>query len=282
MNDIKKYTTDLFENLKHIDEEGNEFWYARELQKSLEYSEWRNFHQLIEKAKLSCKNSGNVETSHFVEVNKSLNTGLGFRELLDFKLTRYACYLIVQNGDPRKDIIALGQTYFAIKTRLQEITEQSEDKKRLSIRKELKFHNKNLADSAHNAGIKTPLEYASFQNFGYRGLYGGLNAKDIKKRKKLNKNQDILDFMGSTELAANLFRATQTDEKLKKENIKNKFEANKIHYNVGKKVRDTIKEIGGTMPEDLPTPQKSIKQIEKEENKRNNLLQKEIDKNKEK
>lgn len=264
------YSESLFESIKHIDDNGNEFWYARELQIALEYKEWRNFIKVIERAIIACQNSENNVYEHFVEVNKmSPVPNGGTRIIDDYELSRYACYLIVQNGDARKKVIALGQTYFAVKTRQQELIENfddlTEDKKRLAIRNEMIAHNKSLAEAAKMAGVETPQEYAVFQNKGYQGLYGGLGAKEIHARKGLKKSQKILDHMGSTELAANLFRATQTDEKLRREHIVGKSAANNTHYEVGKKVRQTIKELGGTMPEDLPTPPKSIKQIELEQ-----------------
>ena len=262
----------IFENIKHIDDNDNEYWLARELQKVLGYIQWRRFSDTINRAKKACENSGNNVKDHFVEVGKMVEIGSGAeRELKDYKLSRYACYLIVENGDPQKEVIALGQTYFAVKTRQQELIDDyerlTEEQKRLAIRREMIEHNKSLAEAAQNAGVITPLEYAQFQNSGYKGLYGGLTAQDIHRRKGLKKNEKILDHMGSTELAANLFRATQTDEKLRRENIKGKSEANKVHYEVGATVRKTIEELGGTMPEDLPTPDKSVKLIEKERNK---------------
>ncbi len=269
------YTESLFESIRHTNKYGEEFWYARELQIALEYKEWRNFKKVVEKAMAACEGSENIVSDHFVEVNKMVNIGSGAeRELDDIQLSRYACYLIVQNADPHKKVIALGQSYFAIKTRQQELIENydnlDEDNKRLAIRGQMKEHNKSLAEAAQMAGITEPIDYAIFQNKGYQGLYGGLGKKEIHERKKLKKSQDILDYMGSTELAANLFRATQTDEKIRKENIVGKDAANRTHYEVGKKVRETIKDLGGTMPEDLPTPTKSIKQIEKEQQKRIN------------
>lgn len=258
----------IFEKIKHS-EDGAEFWYARELQTALEYTQWRRFSEVIDRAKLACINSGIEVSDHFADVGKMVDIGSGAeRKINDVKLSRYACYLIVQNGDPRKEVIALGQTYFAIKTRQQEIAENfeelSENQKRLAIRSELIEHNKSLAEAAMNAGVETPKDYAIFQNNGYKGLYGGLGVQEIHDMKGLKKSQKILDHMGSTELAANLFRATQTDEKLRRDNIQGKAQANRTHYTVGVAVRNTIKELGGTMPEDLPTPEKSIKQIEKE------------------
>lgn len=267
-----QYTESLFESIKHIDENGDEFWYARELSKVLEYRDFRNFELTIYKAMDACENSSNIVSDHFGEVTEMVPIGSGAkRGFKSYKLSRYACYLIVMNGDPSKKIIALGQTYFAVKTRQQELIENfddlTEDKKRLAIRNEMIAHNKSLAEAAKMAGVEPPQEYAIFQNKGYQGLYGGLGAKEIHTRKGLKKSQKILDYMGSTELAANLFRATQTDEKLRRDHITGKSAANTTHYEVGKKVRQTIKELGGTMPEDLPTPPKSIKQIEQEQNK---------------
>lgn len=273
MSEITIYDENTFESIKHINEDGQEYWLARELQPVLEYTQWRRFSDAIERAKLACKNSGFEIEDHFADVGKMVDIGSGAeREIDDVMLSRYACYLIVMNGDPRKEIIALGQTYFAIKTRQQELIENyeelTEDQKRIAIRQEMKRHNTALAEAAHNAGVIEPIDYAVFQNYGYMGLYGGLKAQDIKQRKGLKKSQDILDHMGSTELAANLFRATQTEEKLRRDNVQGKYQANMTHYEVGTKVRQTIKELGGTMPEDLPTPEKSIKQIEREQEKK--------------
>ena len=263
----------IFESIKHINEYDQEFWLARELQPILEYAQWRRFEEAIDRAKNACENSGFLVSDHFADIGKMVPLGSGAeRKIEDIMLSRYACYLIVMNGDPRKEVIALGQTYFAVKTRQQELIENypqlTEDEKRLAIRNEMKRHNVALAEAAHNAGVIDSLDYAIFQNYGYMGLYGGLKAQDIKERKGLKKSQDILDHMGSTELAANLFRATQTEEKLRRENIQGKAAANKAHYDVGSKVRQTIQDIGGTMPEDLPTPPKSIKQIEREQEKK--------------
>lgn len=272
MANIKEYSQRTFEEIKHLTEDGIEFWYARELQKVLEYIDWRNYILVIEKAKTACINSNYIIEDHFVDVNNMVELGSGAqRKIDDVMLSRYACYLIVQNADPRKEIVALGQTYFAIKTREKEIEDEfeqlTEEQKRLAIRNELKNHNKSLAEAAQLAGVETQVDYAIFQNKGYQGLYGGLGQKDIHQKKGLKKSQKILDHMGSTELAANLFRATQTDDKLRRDNIKGKDKANQTHYIVGKKVRQTIEELGGTMPEDLPTPGKSVKKIEHEQKK---------------
>ena len=274
MNDIENYNDIVFEKIKHLDKNGVEFWYARDLQVVLEYKKWENFTKVIDRAKESCINSGFIISEHFENINKTIEIGsTTTREIEDIKLTRYACYLIVQNSDPRKSVVALGQTYFSMQTRKQELAEElqknfdslSEEQKRLAIRKDLKEHNKHLVSAASDAGVKTSIDYARFQNFGYKGLYGGLDAKGIHTKKGLEKNQKILDHMGSTELAANLFRATQTEDKLRREEIKGKENANNTHFEVGKVVRNTIKELGGTMPEDLPTPTKSIKELEKED-----------------
>lgn len=273
MSELVKYSEQTFESIKHVNEYGEEYWLARELQLVLEYAQWRRFSDAIERAKLACKNSGFAVEDHFADVGKMVDIGSGAeRKIDDVMLSRYACYLIVMNGDPRKEVIAVGQSYFAVKTRQQELIDNyeqmSEDQKRLAIRNEMIAHNKSLAEAARMAGIADQREYAIFQNKGYQGLYGGLGAKEIHARKGLKKSQKILDHMGSTELAANLFRATQTDEKLRRENIQGKQAAYDTHYQVGKKVRQTIEELGGTMPEDLPTPQKSIAQIEREQEKR--------------
>ena len=273
MSDIMTYSDETFESIKHINEYGQEYWLARELQPVLEYSQWRRFEEAIQRAKLACQNSGFDPDDHFADVGKMVGLGSGAtRTVSDYMLSRYACYLLVMNSDPRKEVIAAGQTYFAIKTRQQELIDNyevlTEDQKRLAIRKEMIAHNKSLAEAAQMAGVTTSRDYAIFQNRGYQGLYGGLGVKEIHARKGLKQSQKILDHMGSTELAANLFRATQTDEKLRRENIQGKERAGQTHYEVGRKVRQTIKELGGTMPEDLPTPEKSIKQIEREQQKK--------------
>lgn len=258
-----------FEGLRQLDDAGNEYWQARQLAKVLDYSEYRHFLPVVERAKEACGKSSQSITDHFEDVLEMVDIGSGAkRQLPDIRLSRYACYLIVQNGDPSKPVIANGQTYFAIQTRRQELANDtafgqlSEDEKRLAIRNELAQHNKYLAAAAAEAGVESGLDFAVFQDHGYRGLYGGLGAKAIHARKGLKKSQKILDHMGSTELAANLFRATQTEEKLRRDGVKGKQEANQTHLAVGRKVRETIRELGGTMPEDLPTPERSIQQIE--------------------
>lgn len=273
--DLNQQHLATFDSIKQTDEQGNEYWKARQLSKVLEYSEYRHFLPVITRAKEACRNSGLMEEDHFEDFLDMVEIGSGaVRELSNVRLSRYACYLIVQNGDPKKAVIANGQTYFAIQTRRQELADEetgfsslTEDEKRLAIRNELATHNKQLAAAAKDAGVATPLDYAIFQNHGYKGLYGGLAAKDIHAHKKLDKKEQILDHMGSTELAANLFRATQTEEKLRRDNVQGKQQANKTHFDVGRKVRQTIEELGGTMPEDLPVPEKSIKQLESEKKK---------------
>ena len=282
MNELERYNDETFESIKHVNEYGQEYWLARELQPILDYAQWRRFAEAIDRAKLACQNSGFAVSDHFADVGKMVDIGSGAeREIDDVMLSRYACYLIVMNGDPRKEVIAVGQSYFAVKTRQQELIENyeelSEDQKRLAIRNEMTAHNKSLAEAAQMAGVVDSKDYAIFQNKGYQGLYGGLGAKEIHERKGLKKSQKILDHMGSTELAANLFRATQTDEKLRREKIKGKQAACETHYQVGKKVRQTIKELGGTMPEDLPTPEKSIAQLEREQERRKLKSGKETD-----
>lgn len=259
----------VFEEIKHLNNIGQEYWSGRELFKILDYIKWDKFLNVITKAREACTNAGQDPDYHFPRVEKMVEIGSGAkRDVGDLHLSRYACYLIIQNADPAKEVVAQGQTYFAVQTRKQEILEQgfeqlkSEEEKRLYLRREMAEHNKHLADAARDAGVIQPWEYAVFQNHGYMGLYDGLGAKEIHAKKSLKKSQNILDHMGSTELAANLFRATQTEEKLKREQIKGKDKANKTHYEVGKKVRQTIKELGGTMPEDLPA-ENSIKGLSK-------------------
>ena len=257
-----------FESIRHQDESDNDYWLARELAVVLEYSQYRHFLPVIDRAREACQNSGQPVADHIEDILTMVDIGSGAqREVGDVRLSRYACYLIVQNGDPAKQVIANGQTYFALQTRRQELADNaqfaklSEEDKRLAIRNELAEHNKHLAAAAKMAGVETSLDYAIFQDHGYRGLYGGLTNKNIQVRKGLKKSQKILDHMGSTELAANLFRATQTEEKLKRENVRGKQRANDTHFEVGRKVRQTIKELGGTMPENLPVPETSIQQI---------------------
>ena len=270
MKELKAKEYKRFEDIKQIRPDGTEFWSARELAPALEYTKWENFHKVIRRAMLACENSGRSIEESFPEVRKTSNMPKGgTKPMVDYELTRYACYLIVQNGDPRKEVIALGQTYFAIQTYRQEVAdhfnELDEDRRRLVVRGDIKQWNQMLAETAHNAGVITNEEFAIFQNAGYMGLYGGLDVDDIHKRKHLEVGQKILDYMGSTELIANLFRISQTEEKLRKDEVDNAQTATSIHYSVGKEVRSAIEKIGGTMPEDLPTPEKSIQEIEKEQ-----------------
>ncbi len=264
-----------FEKIKRISEDGYEYWSARDLYKLLGYSEYRHFLPVIDKVKEALISLNEDIENHIEDMLDMVKIGSGAdRELESLKLSRFACYIAVQNADPSKPNVALGQAYFAIKTRQKELIEEEqerliqseEDSKRLLLREQMRKHNKQLAEAANDAGVKEPIDYAIFQNYGYRGLYGGLSRQDIHKRKGLKKSQDILDHMGSTELAANLFRATQTEEKLRRENIQGKQRANQTHYEVGQKVRQTIEELGGTMPEDLPTAD-SIKKLERQKQK---------------
>ena len=270
MNEIKEYTKKVFEDIKHIDNNGNEYWFARELQNILEYIQWRRFENVINKAKIACKNSNIKIDDHFANVGKMVDIGSNTKRITkDYRLTRYACYLIAQNGDSRKEIIALAQTYFAIQTRKQELSEKeynelNEDEKRLYRRNQARKGNYNLNKTAVKSGVK---DLARFHNAGYKGLYNGETADDIFKRKKLRYREDILDNMGSEELADNIFRIAQTDAKLKRDKVDNEYKANYVHYEVGKEIRDSIKRLGGTMPEDLPTPYKSLKELEKETKK---------------
>ena len=268
MNEISKYNEIIFENIKHIDEYGNEYWYARELSKALEYKDWRNFQKVIDKAVLSANNSVSSEKDWLVEVNKPIKTGKGKKEIIkDYKLSRYICYLIVQNADPSKEIVALGQTYFAVQTRKQELTEKeyislTEDEKRFYQRNLTRKGNYSLNQTAKNCGVKN---FDKFHNAGYRGLYNGETANDIAKRKKLRYREDILDNMNEDELVANLFRINQTKQRLLKDNVQGDKEAKNVHYEVGKKVRKAIADIGGMMPEEMPTPEKSLKELERQE-----------------
>jgi len=275
MNEIKEYTNKIFEDIKHIDEFCNEYWLARELQNVLGYHQWRSINDLIERAKVACQESKYNIDDHFAVQRKMIKIAKGAkRKVADYKLSRYACYLIVMNGNPQKEIIALAQTYFAIQTRKQELSELefdnlTEDEKRLYRRNQARKGNYNLNQTAVKSGVK---DLARFHNAGYKGLYNGETADDIFKRKKLRYREDILDNMGSEELADNIFRIAQTDAKLKRDNVDNEYTANSVHYEVGKEVRNSIKRLGGTMPENLPTPNKSLKELEKSEKLDKNML----------
>lgn len=275
-NELIIKTEKTFEEIKHLDENGIEYWYARELMISLGYKDWRYFDAVIEKAMISCENSNMSVADHFVVDNKIVEAGVATKPKKDYILTRYACYLIAQNANPRLKAVALAQTYFAVKTRQQELTEEeykslSEDERRLYNRTIVKNRNKYLFDTAKASGVK---DYAKFNNAGYKGLYNGETAEDIAKRKGLKDKQPILDYMGSAELGANIFRITQTDALLKDNNVNTETEACNTHNKVGKAVRKAIEEVGGTMPEDLPTPEKSVKELEKEKKKQLKLAEK--------
>ena len=267
MNEIKEYKEKIFEDIKHIDEEGNEYWSAREFAKVLEYKDWRNFLKVLNKAKETCINSGFNENEQLVEINKlSKRNNNAITNIQDYKLSRYACYLIAQNGDSRKKTIAFAQTYFAIQTRKQELSEKeysmlTEDEKRFYQRNLTRKGNYSLNMVARNVGVRN---FDKFHNAGYKGLYGGETANDIARRKELRYREDILDNINEDELVANLFRINQTKQKLLKDKVQGESNASDIHYEVGKKVRKAIKDIGGTMPEDMPTPNKSLKELEKE------------------
>jgi DNA-damage-inducible protein D len=269
-NKVIEKKQSVFEQIRHTNDNGTEYWTAREMAKALEYVDYRNFLSVVEKAKEACANSGQNVDDNFADASVSLKVGVANERIgEDVLLSRYACYLVIQNADPSKEVVANGQTYFAVQTRIAEIKQmeqyealRTEDEKRVFLRKELRQHNAQLADAASNAGIVTNIDYAIFQNHGYMGLYGGLDAKGIARKKGIGGGKSILDYMGSTELAANLFRATQTEEKLRREQIKDKQEANKTHYDVGAKVRKTIKDIGGAMPEDLPIGE-DVKKVER-------------------
>ena len=266
MNDIINYSENIFESIKHIDENGNEYWYARELQKVLGYRQWRSINDMIERAKVACQESKYCIDDHFAVHRKMVKIGSNTtRNVSDYKLSRYACYLIVMNGNPKKEVIALGQTYYAYQTRKQELSEKeysslSEDEKRLYQRDLTRKGNASLNETAKNSGVKN---FDKFHNAGYKGLYNGETADDIAKRKGIRYREEILDNMGSVELVDNLFRIVQTEEKLKNDNIKGEGNANNLHFEIGREVRNSIKRMGGTMPEELPTPEKSIKEIEK-------------------
>ena len=274
MNELKECVKNMFEDIKHIDEEGNEYWYARELQIAFDYKKWQKFINVIENAKIACEQSNFIIEDHITQVGKMVDIGSKTsRSIVDYKLSRYACYLIVQNSDPRKEVVALGQTYFAVQTRRQELTEKeysmlTEDEKRFYQRSLTKKGNYSLNQAAKKAGVKN---FDKFHNAGYKGLYNGETANDIAKRKGLRYREDILDNMGSEELAANLFRITQTESKLKRDNISSEKDANETHYNIGKNIREVIAKNGGTMPEKLPTPKKSLKELEKEQKRQEKI-----------
>jgi len=271
--DLNAIPQSPFEQIKRTDPDGNEYWSARDLMPLLEYASWQWFKPVLVKAQIACENSDQNPDDHFMAALKMVTIGSDAkREVEDMHLSRYACYLVVQNADPKKGVVALGQTYFAVQTHRQEIADETklagltENQRRLFLRREIKQQNSELASAAKNAGVITSPDFAVFQDHGYRGLYNGLRAKDIHQHKKLKPSQHILDHMGSAELAANLFRSTQAEEKLRRDNVKGKDKANRVHYEAGIMVRNAIKGFGGTMPEDLP-PAESIKKVETAEKK---------------
>ena len=276
-NELASAPANTFERIKRLNDRGGEFWSARELARVLEYADFRNFITVISKARQACSNSGRPVSDHFVDATEMVVIGSGaWRPIEDWALSRYACYLVIQNADPAKPLVALGQNYFAIQTRRQELADDEaikENQKRLLLRQEIKQHNKLLASAAKQAGVVRPVDYATFMEHGYRGLYGGLDMRDLHDRKRLQPREEMLDRMGATELAANLFRATQTEEKLRRENVRSKQAANQVHEAVGRKVRQTIQDLGGTMPEDLPMAE-NIKKIASREKKRIKIGQK--------
>jgi DNA-damage-inducible protein D len=262
-----------FEAIRKESEEGLEYWSARDLAKVLGYTQYNKFTNVIQKSETACANSGQKVRDHFTHVGEMIETGKSAKRKFETVfLSRYACYLIIQNSDPNKPIVALGQTYFAVQTRRQEVADElallSEDQLRLLRRSQMSIYNSQLAEGAQRAGVVTSIDFAIFQDHGYQGLYGGLSARDIHAHKDLKKSQEILDYMGSDELAANIFRASQTKQKLERDQVKGKEKANRTHHEVGKEVRNTIQRLGGTMPEDLPTPHESIQQLERKEQKR--------------
>jgi DNA-damage-inducible protein D len=273
VDDQSNFVSSPFDAIRHVDGD-REFWKARELSKLLGYSHWDNFEKVIAKAKIACEFNGHQVEQEFHETTKQRKVGSkgGTASIRDVELTRYACYMIVLSSDSAKPIVGLAKDYFAQQTRRQELADEqtfaqlSEDEKRLIYRAQLALYNRRLAQTAHEAGVKTTQEHADFANAGYKGLYGGLTENDIHALKQLAPGEEISDWMDSEELGANIFRATQTDAAIKRGNIKGKEQANATHFTVGRKVREfIINELGGTPPEQLTTPEKSIKQLEREE-----------------
>ena len=264
-----------FDGIRHTDEQGNEYWSARELSKLLGYTRFDKFAGTLAKTEEAIRNSGQAVSDHMSRVGHMIATGKGAkRPAEDVHLSRYACYLIVQNADPDKPIVALGQTYFAVQTRRQEIADElalaglPEDQKRLIFRDLMSTHNTRLAAAARLAGVLEPRDFATFEDHGYMGLYAGRRENDIHRERNLKPKEKILDRMGSEELADNIFRAVQTDAALRRSQVSSKDQANTTYYRIGQEVREAIRRMGGTMPEDLPTPAKSIQELQREEQKR--------------